>query len=156
MRGLACSSGSRKGQNQVTILRLHMPWASLQAVRAPAAVAAQGGLSDTSPKDETVGDLCLAVPGSHRGSPGEPAGALQARTTVPAHYGRADAEPRVGKRVNERGVHVTSTPSLTRHVFVNLNPLPALILLNRIRICDASGMTLRAHPAGPPATQAGY
>ena len=66
MRGLTCSRGSRKGQTQVTILRLHMPWAGLQAVRAPAAVAAQGGLSDTSPKDESWRSVS--------GGPGEPSG----------------------------------------------------------------------------------
>ena len=49
-----------------------------------------------------VGDLCLAVQGSHRASPGEPAGDLQARRTVPTRTGARERKPRVGKRVNRR------------------------------------------------------
>lgn len=79
---LICRGGVRIGQTQLTILRLHMPWAGLQGVRAQRPTLCRFG-PDLTHGHVRVGDLCLAVPGSHRESPGDPGGALQARWTVP-------------------------------------------------------------------------
>ena len=65
--------------------------------------------SDTRHHKIRVGDLCLAVPGSHRASPGEPGGALQARTTVPTRKSARTQSPVVGK-----GLNVTGGARLTR------------------------------------------
>ena len=79
---LICRGGVRIGQTQLTILRLHMPWAGLQGVRAQRPTLCRFG-PDLTHGHVRVGDLCLAVPGSHRELPGDPGGALQARRTVP-------------------------------------------------------------------------
>ena len=53
MRGLNSQSGSRRGQSEVTLSRMDMPWAGHSGVRAAAAVAGQGGLPATSAKDKS-------------------------------------------------------------------------------------------------------
>ena len=79
---LICRGGVRIGQTQLTILRLHMPWAGLQGVRAQRPTLCRFG-PDLTHGHVRVGDLCLAVPGSHRESPGDPGGALHGPWTVP-------------------------------------------------------------------------
>ena len=58
--------------------------------------------SDTRHHKIRVGDLCQAVPGSHRASPGEPGGALQARPTVPTRKSARTQSPVGGKGLTER------------------------------------------------------
>ena len=53
MKGLDSQSGSRRGQSEVTLSRIDMPWAGHARVRAAAAVAGQDGLPATSAKDKS-------------------------------------------------------------------------------------------------------
>ena len=67
MRGLNSQSGSRRGQSQVTLSRMDMPWAGHARVRAAAAVAGQDGLPATSAKHKSWRAMYSG--------PGEPSGA---------------------------------------------------------------------------------
>ena len=65
-RRLICRGGVQIGQTQLTILRLHMPWAGLPGVRALMAVASRGDLGSTSPQDKSWRSMS--------GGPGKPSG----------------------------------------------------------------------------------
>ena len=80
---LICRGGG-SGSDKLSspVLRLHMPWAGLQGVRAQRPTLCRFG-PDLTHGHVRVGDLCLAVPGSHRASPGDPGGALHGPRTVP-------------------------------------------------------------------------
>ena len=67
MRGLNSQSGSRRGQSEVTLSRMDMPWAGHSGVRAAAAVAGQDGLPATSAKHKSWRAMYSG--------PGEPSGA---------------------------------------------------------------------------------
>ena len=67
MSGLDSQSGSRRGQSEVTLSRMDMPWAGHSGVRAAAAVAGQGGLPATSAKHKSWRAMYSG--------PGEPSGA---------------------------------------------------------------------------------
>ena len=97
---LICRGGVRIGQTQLTILRLHMPWAGLQGVRAQRPTLCRFG-PDLTHGHVRVGDLCLAVPGSHRELPGDPGGALHGPRTVPTARRREIPISGGGEGVNQ-------------------------------------------------------
>ena len=67
VQGLVFQSGSRRGQSEVTLSRMDMPWAGHSGVRAAAAVAGQDGLPATLAKHKSWRAMYSG--------PGEPSGA---------------------------------------------------------------------------------
>ena len=105
VRQLISQRDRQKGQSQVTLLRMGLPSDSDTRVRAPKPVVLQDGLGATSPQDKSWRSMCGGSQGSHRASPGDPAGALQASRTVPTRTRRAMPRTQIpgeGKGYNER------------------------------------------------------
>ena len=81
-----------------------------------------------------VGDLCLAVPGSHRASPGDPGGALYGRRTVTTRQSARTRSPVEGKGLRAR-CGIIMRDGADAHGFGRVPPEPLREVRTRHRKC---------------------